>query len=280
VDLNPFWQKDFFTTLQGITNEIQIVSETPYFIIKCDPKLLIHLVPLDHDFSAPALVQLQDGYSENQQQLVHLWEDIWIAKRAQVLSRIRSLLGLNKSIHGRKVKIETLTQDQSIQFLDQYHLQGFIKAKFHYGLLYDNQIVSVASFSETRPMKSKGAAYRSAELVRFATRERYTVVGGFSKLIKHFTTQIKTNDLMTYADRDWSIGNGYEKLGFALSQVTEPALIYLHKESLIRYFPHRLPKATISAFEAQKTLNLDDFLMAHGFVKLFNTGNLKYHLYF
>jgi len=211
--------------------------------------------------------------------LVHLWEDIWLAKRAQVLSRIHSFLGLNASIHGRKTKIENLSKQQISNFLDQYHLQGFINAKYHYGLIVGNELIAAASFSATRPMKSKGTAYLSAELVRFATKDGFTVVGGLSKLIKHFTKQFKMNDLMTYADRDWSLGRGYDQLGFTLSKITEPVHLYVHRETLIRYFQHRLPKDIILAFETQKELALDDFLALNGFVKVFNTGNLKYHLY-
>lgn len=280
MGLNSFWQEDFFLTVQNFHHQVQTVQVEPYFIVECNKQVLIHLVPLDNNFNPEELIALQAKYQKNDIQLIHLWEDVWLAKRTQVLNRLYSFLGLNKSFHGRKAKIEALTQKQTSNFLNENHLQGYVKAKYSFGLLADNEIIGLASFSETRPMKSKGENYQSAELVRFATKGGLTIVGGLSKLIKHFTKQIKLNDLMTYADRDWSLGKGYDKLGFTLSEITDPAFLYVNRETLVRYFPHRLPKNILLAFEAQSNLSFDDFLALNGFIKLFNTGNLKYHLLF
>jgi hypothetical protein len=279
VGLNPFWQEDFFLTVQDIYHPALILQVEPYFIIQCNTQLLINLIPIDHQLDPANLIKLQTLYQEQNIQLIHLWEDIWLSKRAQVLSRIKSFLGLNKGIHGRKVKIEALSKQQTSLFLDQYHLQGYVKAKYNYGLVVETDIVAVGSFSGTRAMRSKGIHYQSAELVRFASKDGLTVVGGLSKLIKYFLKEIKVNDLMTYADRDWSLGKGYLKLGLELSEITAPAILYVNKENLIRYFPHRLPKEILLAFEAQNQLDLADFLTANGYAKLFNTGNLKYHLF-
>ncbi|RZK56196.1 MAG: hypothetical protein EOO91_12590 [Pedobacter sp.] len=279
MGLNPFWQEDVFLTVQGIYHPALIQCAEPYFIIACQQKLLIHLVPVKNNFKPEELIELQKKYEANNIVLVQLWEDVWLTRRTQVLSRINSFLGLNKSYHGRKAKIAALNLKQASSFLNDNHLQGYINAKYHFGLMDSDKLIAVASFSEARPMKSKGENYQSAELVRFASTDGLTIVGGLSKLIKHFLKQIKVNDLMSYADRDWSLGKGYDKLGFQLSETTPPAFLYVNEENLIRYFPHRLPKEILDEFEAQKALNLDDFLTSNGYLKLFNTGNLKYHLY-
>ena len=84
---------------------------------------------------------------------------------------------------------------------------------------------------------------------------------------------------MSYADRDWSLGKGYDQLGFELTSITAPAYVYVDEETKLRYFPHRLPKKVLAAFDEQKELNLDEYLAMQGYAKAFNTGNLKYHLY-
>ena len=48
---------------------------------------------------------------------------------------------------------------------------------------------------------------------------------------------------------------------------------------MIRYFPHRLPQKLIYEFQKQDNLKLEDYLAANNYLKVFNTGNLKYHLY-
>jgi hypothetical protein len=279
VGLNPFWQEDVLLTVQNFEHKVQICSNEPNFIIDCNQKLFIHLVPVDNSFDPKDLVELQDNYKKQNLLLIHLWEDIWLTKRNQVLSRIKSFLGLNIGFHGRKAKIEEINLTQTINFLNTNHLQGYVKAKYNYGLIANDQLIAVASFSDARPMKSKGEHYQSAELVRFASLESLTIVGGLSKLIKHFLKQIKVDDLMSYADSDWSLGKGYDKLGFELTETTNPAFLYLNKENLKRYFPHRLPKTILNEFKAQNILNLDEFVFANGYLKIFNTGNLKYHLY-
>lgn len=279
MGLNPLWQEDVFLTIQAFHQQTEMKCVTPHFIISCNNNLFIHLVPLNCNFQPQELITLQEEAHAEGFQLVHLWEDVWQAKRAQVLSRIRSFLNLNKSFHGRKAKIFAIDAKEALQFLTAHHLQGYVKAKYSYGLFNGDEIIAVATFSETRPMKHKGSNYHSVELVRFASIAGLTIVGGLSKLIKHFLKQIKVDDLMTYADRDWSLGKSYDKLDFMLSEVTEPSYLYVNTTTLIRYFVHRLPKNILSAFEAQNVLNLDDFLAANGYCKLFNTGNLKYHLY-
>lgn len=278
MGLNPFWQEDVFLTLQAFHHEVQWLAPATYCIISCNERFAIHLVPLDNHFNPDELIALQLRYQEEEKQLVHLWEDVWLSKRLQVLSRVRSFLGLNQTFHGRKAKAVELDSKTAHQFLDQHHLQGYIHAKQHFGLIYQDELLAVASFSGARKMKNKGADYQSAELVRFASADGLTIVGGLSKLIQFFIRQLKLNDLMTYADRDWSLGKGYDKLGFDFAEATASAYLYVNRETLARYFPHRLPKKVLMAFEAQNDLNLNDFLALNGYVRLFNTGNLKYYL--
>lgn len=279
MGLNPFWEEDVFLTIQAFNHEVQWSRTADYCMIACNPMFLVHLVPLDNAFAPDALIALQQQHQDEGKQLVHLWEDVWLAKRQQVLSRIKSFLGFNQTFHGRQFKTAPVDAKTAQHFLDTHHLQGYINAKHHFGLVYKDELLAVASFSNPIYMKTKGPDYQSAELVRFASANGLTIVGGLSKLIKHFVKQLKLNDLMTYADRDWSLGKGYDKLGFAFETATAPAYLYVHRETLLRYFPHRLPKKTMLAFEAQNDLNLDDFLALNGYVKLFNTGNLKYYLY-
>ncbi|RYG18585.1 MAG: hypothetical protein EOO07_08635 [Chitinophagaceae bacterium] len=248
-------------------------------IIQCSPTLAIHTVSLSTTSHPQEFIHLQETYQKEGTLLVHLWEDVWLRHPEQVLSRVKSFLRLNKTYHARKTHLTAVDAAQAKQFFTTNHLQGFVKAKHHYGLTIEGDTIAMASFSDLRPMKSKGTDYTSAELVRFASKEGCTVTGGLSKLIKHFLTLKQPNDLMSYADRDWSLGKGYEQLGFKLTALTDPAYLYVDSITKQRYFRHRLPKKVLYALDRQKELNLDDYLAEQGFLKAFNTGNLKYHLY-
>lgn len=280
MGLNINWLNDVIFNIENLKINVQQIDIDGFTLLNCGNKLLINLIPLTNNYHPNYLVNLQNTYNQKGIYLVHLWEDVWNAKKTQVVSRFSSFLGLNERLHARKTKIINVDQQQSINFFNAHHLQGYVKAKYNFGLTINQELIALASFSATRPMKSKGASYQSAELVRFASKKGVTIVGGLSKLIKHFSQHIQVNDLMTYADRDWSLGMGYHQLGFTFSEITEPAHLYVNTQSLIRYFPHRLPKTILLAYKGQKSLNLDDFLAQNNYIRVFNTGNLKYHLYF
>lgn len=278
MGINPSWQEDVFLTLQAICHEADIVEETKFNIIETE-NLAINLISIHQNLLPNDYIVLQERYQQINKQLVHLWEDVWLNRRNQVLSRFRSFSEINDRFHGRKAKIKSVSISEAKDFLDENHLQGYINAKLHYGLFNGDDIIAVASFSMARPMKSKGENYKSAELVRFATKAGITVVGGLSKLIKHYLKLNPVNDLMTYADRDWSIGKGYEKMGFELTETVKPIFFFLNMESGIRYLANKVPQETLDEFEQQKTLTLQKFLTENGYQQVFNTGNLKYLYY-
>lgn len=242
------------------------VEHEKYDLLLCNNRIVINLISLDNNYKAEELIGLQTSYQLKSIQLVQLWEDVWQTRQDQVLGRIKSILGLNVRLHGRKGIVTVLNQKQADDFLNANHIQASAKARYKFALEIDGKIIAVACFSNVRFMKTVSRSYRSVELIRFATLIGFTVTGGFTKLLKHFIKIIAPNDVMSYADRDWSLGNAYEQSGFKLVDITPPAQMWLDKKELIRYFPHRLPA------QINPSLN-DDFLT------IYNTGNLKYILY-
>ena len=100
---------------------------------------------------------------------------------------------------------------------------------------------------------------RSFELIRFATLQGYVVVGGMNKLLKAFIKEHQPDDIMSYADRDWSDGRSYDKLGFTKNENNLPQSFYINLKTLER--------SSIS-------LPLED-----EYLKIFNTGSIKYIKY-
>lgn len=290
--LNEEWQQDFIAALQdkGIkvtgseegnsdlillsfdkllptkSGALLAPSETLTSALEVQtPKLAVNLVSLaTYKYIVPAdLLHLQTSYQDKGIYLVHLWEDIWKSKTKQVLGRIESIIGINKKLHGRKAVITTINQKEADDFLIENHLQGSARVKYKFALKIDGQIVAVALFSAKRPMNLIAEDYYSYELVRFATLIGFTVTGGFTKLLKHFIQLVQPNDIMSYADRDWSLGHAYENSGFKMAEETLPLEIWLGKNDSVRYFPHRIPENTDES----------------SYLPIFNTGNLKYILY-
>lgn len=277
------WQETFISNLSAAGFDVEINSADSFLLIdfKKYGNLVINLISVNHNFGSAQAIHLQEYYREQNIQLVQLWEDVWLTRPLQVISRICSMLGVNRKVHGRKTNIINITQPQADQFLDNFHLQGRAKARYHYALEADGLMVAVASFSGKRKMTRKHADYTSVELIRFANAEGITVQGGLSKLIKHLIKAITPNDIMTYADMDWSYGKGYAKLGFELSAQTSACEIWLDQRSLIRYFPHRLPVEVIDVLGAEidSSTEVAAKMRSLHYARVFNTGNLKYILY-
>lgn len=276
--LRPVWQLDFIAALadKGITFTEEEENE---LVFLDQNQVAIHLVSLADSGNPDDFISLQMSCQQRDIYVVHLWEDIWSSRRAQVLGRIESILGLNKKLHGRKGKIIVVNQSQADEFLLNHHLQGSAKTKYKFALVIEEEIVAVALFSASRPMKNIGPDYRSYELVRFASQIGFTVTGGFSKLLKHFINLVQPNDLMSYADRDWSLGNAYASSGFKLVNTTEPLALWLDLKDYSRKTMLRLPKTLLEELKPLGKTEQQEFLKNNNYLPVFNTGNLKYIFY-
>ncbi|MGM9475920.1 hypothetical protein ACS5PU_05790 [Pedobacter sp. GSP4] len=226
-------------------------------LLKVDNRLIINLLSLKNGYLPEDLIQLQEQYADQQLKLIQLWEDVWLLKPDQVMARLASILGKNVRIHGRKTKAHKITKPVSDSFLSENHLQGSVSSRYKIGLFEKDQLVAVATFSALRKMNHT-ENYKSAELIRFAVKAGYSITGGLSKLIAYFADLYQPNDIMTYADRDWSAGEAYIKLGFIQTAIVAPQT-YILDENLNR----QLKKNSDTAG-----------------TKVFNTGSIKFILKF
>lgn len=160
-------------------------------------------------------------------QVIHIWEDVWIHKIDLVKARIQSIIGQSKKIHARQTEVVRIDKQQAQLFLNQNHLQGVTSAYYKFGLMFKEDLVAVATFSKARTMYDGPVYYRSYELERFASKAGTNVVGGLSKLLQHFVKCNHAKHIMTYADRDWSSGESYLKVGFKLVEETAPQVLYI-----------------------------------------------------
>jgi len=275
------WQESLLDSLmlKGIDAALYYAGNACFIRFKGHDQLVLNLIPLLPALAPEDLKQLQSVYLTEGVMLVQLWEDIWLNRPLQVLSRISSMLGRNSTVHGRKTKVKSVTQTDADHFFDHFHLQGSASARYKYALTLGEEVVAMASFSAKRKMTRRAReGYTSVELIRFATIDGITVQGGLSKLIRHLVKTIAPNDVMTYTDMDWSSGKGYVKLGFELADTSAPAEIWLDTANMTRYFPHRLPDELRSALSLLSPDEAAAYMKSKNYIRIFNTGNLKYIL--
>ena len=225
----------------------------------------------------PGVTEIVDWQVEPNILQVQLWEDQWVHQKSKVKSKIRSLLGLTQRIHARTTKIKKIDNSTLVQFLNQNHLNIAIKGKYKYGLYDKEELVAVMSFSKGRTMVRDGKEFASYELLRFCNKLNCTVVGGFSKLLRHFIKVHKPDDLMTYVDADWSNGKSLTTMGFDYVETKEPFEFWLNLSTGIREYPHLVIQKH-RLFDDQQRENIDNFLIKNKYIKIYNSGSYKFLL--
>lgn len=206
-----------------------------------------------------------------------LWADTWRNRKELVKGRIMSLLGLNHKVAAREAQIVELDKDSCDSFLEANHLMGTTGAKYKIGLLYKSILVSVATFGAPKTFyRANNEPFQSVELIRYASLSGLNVMGGLSKMLLHFVANYLPDDIMTYADREWSSGETYESMGFAQVEITPPLAFWISPDELKRYPENRLPKTILEAF-ADPTMR-ESQMVHNGYCKIYNKGNFKYLL--
>lgn len=100
-----------------------------------------------------------------------------------------------------------------------------------------------------------------------------TVVGGASKLLAHFEKEQHPQSLVTYADRRWSDGDLYRKLGFVLAHKTKPSYFYVKnacRYSRIKFQKHKL-KDLLEDYN--EDLSEVQNMKNNGYTRIFDCGN-------
>ena len=97
-------------------------------------------------------------------------------------------------IYARSCEIVDISKDTLIQFLNENHSQGYANSIVNYGLIYKDELVQVMSFGKPRFNK-----FYSWELIRDCTKSGVEVVGGVSKLWKHFIDNNTVRSCICYS---------------------------------------------------------------------------------
>jgi hypothetical protein len=163
---------------------------------------------------------------EKKLNLLHIFENEWESQQKRQIwkSIIRNKLGKSNKIYARKCEIREVSSKNSKLFLDNNHLQGNAPASIRYGLYYNDELVALMTFGKSRFNKTI-----EWELIRYCNSLNTSVVGGASRLFKHF---LRNHDgsIISYADRRHSQGGLYENLGFVFSHDSDPNYFYFNKK--------------------------------------------------
>jgi len=210
--------------------------------------------------------------------LITIFEDEFIHKKDIMESMLKNKLGIanNKVIYARKCKIGIIESRTARLFCESNHIQGYAGSKIKIGLFYKDKLVSVMTFSS--PSIAKGARNKKLnvwELSRFCSKLNCRVIGGASKLFKYFERNYQWQQIFSYADRRWSDGNLYEKLGFDFDGYTVPNYWYFKSKNCIRTHRFVLRKKS----DEPKDQTEWQIRQKEGWNRIWDCGNFRFVKY-
>ena len=208
-------------------------------------------------------------------QLITVWEDDWRDKKGVVKSMLAHKLGVSGGarVFARKTVIKPVDSATARKFCDSYHIQGACGGTCYLGLYTKNgnELVAMSVWR-----KNKKDIY----LDRYCTSQ--TVVGGFSKLLKHATalfTQDGFNRIITFADREVSDGSLYERTGFKVDSYLPPDYRYVREGTRYHKFGFRLKRfKNDPELLYREGLTEGQLAELNGMIRVWDCGKIKYVL--
>lgn len=187
--------------------------------------------------------------------------DRWERQKEMMQKRLLAHLELFLPIYARNCEVRKIDKTAAREFLEKNHSYGYAACRYCYGLFFkrhtghiaqmmeggfaDNgrkdmpgieedvpgsredmsgTLMAVATFSNARKWVKGERTIRSYEWTRYASLPEVRLSGGMGRLMKTFIKEVCPDDLMSYADLEWSKGDVYRRLGFELEGTKEPVM--------------------------------------------------------
>ena len=198
--------------------------------------------------------------------LIHVFEDEWKFKQNIVKSIISSSLGIyERKIFARKCEVKEIGDREFRNFCDKNHIQGECNSSERLGLFYEGELLQCVGFGKSRFTKNEN------ELIRMVTKLNTQVIGGFSKLMKHYG-----KDCISYVDRRLFNGDGYLSSGFKKISVNKPNYYYTKKFE--RFYRMNFTKKNIAKKfpkEFDESLTEEQNMEKLGYYRIYDCGTIK-----
>lgn len=169
---------------------------------------------------------------ENGIRLLMIWEDDWNLRNKVIKRKLLYLInGPERKFFARKCQIREIQTFRAKNFFEEFHIQGHANSTKYYGIFKEDELVGVGSFTKRKES--------SWELTRYCTKD--LVVGGFSKLVKHFCLTHAPQELYSFADLSLvnEADNVYKTNGWEIKKLLSPDYKYYFNGKRMHKFNFR-----------------------------------------
>ncbi len=204
--------------------------------------------------------------------LIYIWEDDWINKNEIVKSILKSRLKKSDtSIGSRKMEMKELKDEKIIkEFLNENHIQGWCVSDIKIGLFYNNDLVTISTFSKGR----KNINQKCWELVRFCNKKNFTSIGGLNRLFKYFIEKYSPIEVVSYSDNDLFSGNSYTNIG--MSRVDKYIPNYWWCDGRVRHNRWKFRKDSLIKLGFDSSKSGTQIMTDRGYFRCWGSGNSKW----
>lgn len=201
---------------------------------------------------AALLEVIQDILKTRGEYPLILAQDRWSSGGRVIRARLLAHLQRFAQIYARNCEVRRIDKATAQAFLRENHSYADAACRYRYGLflkrhtghnalacnlkppaeetpeanimerILPGTLVAVATFSNARKWVKGDRTIRSYEWTRYASLPGIRLSGGMGKILRTFIKEVQPDDIMTYADLEWSKGDVYEQLGFAFEGIRPP----------------------------------------------------------
>lgn len=279
-----------------IQNDRQVISPLEIDLYLPEYQLSIECNPtITHNSSFPDPWGNTKGYRYHQDkslmcldkgiQLFHIFGYEWTNKQDVIKSMLCNILTQNsRKIYARNCYVCQISYEECREFLNNNHKQGDTMSSIRLGLRVKStdELVSVMTFGKIRTTSGKSNSYEGVELSRFCNKRDTSVVGGASKLFKHYTYNNDVTHVLSFSDVAHTSGKLYEILGFKKIRISEPGYVWVHldtdeyltrvncqKSNLVNLFDDVTAETITNHTEKE-------IMESHGYVRVYDSGVIRW----
>jgi hypothetical protein len=203
--------------------------------------------------------------------LITIFEDEWINKQDICKERLKHILGISNTIcYARQTSIREITNNEYINFINTYHIQGYVASPIKLGAWYNGDLIAVMAIGKRRKSMGTVSVSNSYELLRFASKGN--IPGIASKLFTYFKKKYNPIEVTSYCDLRWGTGNLYKQIGFTYTHTSNPNYWYM-KDYKKREYRFMYRKDILVKEGYDNTLTEFEIMKIKGYDRIWDCGN-------
>ena len=240
-----------FLTENGLSHSVKNDSGCEVIVVD-KPQLAIFPIEVTAVTAEEAFVKSEEAWEKIKEYTdVHgypviITEDRWRSDTGALRNRLLAHMRQHVQVYARNCEVRRIEKKEAAAFLAEHHSYGNASCRYHYGMFLKRHtghnadggvgwpepgtLVAVAQFSNARKWLKGNKEIRSYEWTRYASLSGVRISGGMGRMLKTFIEDVKPDDIMSYADLEWSWGDAYSQLGFSLEGQKEPVTFVVDEQ--------------------------------------------------